>query len=76
MWLLDAQTYRLVEYKTPDRRPAYNIMSHKWLKDKDEVTFQNVQDHGGRQSKRGWRKIEQLCKISLQKGIKFIWVGQ
>lgn len=76
MWLLHAQDYKLVEFKSAFGRPGYSILSHKWLPDEDEVTFQDVTARGRNQSKCGWAKIERFCQLSVEHGIEYVWAGQ
>ena len=42
--------------------PEYAILSHTW--EEEEVTYDAYQDAEARKSMKGWRKIEDCCKMA------------
>jgi hypothetical protein len=51
--------------------PSYAILSHTW--EKEEVSFQDM-DQAGYQSKKGFHKIANTCRLARQAGIEHAWV--
>jgi hypothetical protein len=53
--------------------PRYAILSHSWGADKDEVTFNDLENGSGK-SKTGYAKI-QFCREQAEKdGLQYFWV--
>lgn len=53
--------------------PRYAILSHTWGDDKDEVTFDDVQNGRGR-DKSGYKKLEFCAEQAEKDGIKHFWI--
>ena len=71
MWLLNCSNYRLESHNSTSR-PEYWILSHTW--DRDEVSFQAMQDPKTAALQRGFRKIEGMCKLAAAYGIQRVWI--
>ena len=56
-----------------DQIPRYAILSHTWGADKDEVTFNDLQNHSHR-SKAGFTKVHFCGKQARKDGIQYFWV--
>ena len=53
--------------------PRYAILSHTWGADKDEVTFNDLENGSGK-SKTGYAKL-QFCREQAEKdGLQYFWV--
>ena len=61
-----------------EEKPPYAILSHTWLEDRDEVTFQEFQDLSLRpqlQARPGFRKIQKTCQLARDDyGLPYAWV--
>ncbi|KAI0201266.1 hypothetical protein F4808DRAFT_469900 [Astrocystis sublimbata] len=76
MRLINAKTRKLKEF-FDDQIPDYAILSHTW--GDDEVTFQDIQRWSNRSSwfrrrKRGYTKIDQMCRKAIQAGLDWVWI--
>ncbi|THU95449.1 HET-domain-containing protein, partial [Dendrothele bispora CBS 962.96] len=70
MRLLNTRTYRLESFYTDI--PKYAILSHTW--DKEEVTFQDIQNLWVAKRKGGWRKVRKACAHALKYDFEWIWI--
>ncbi|KAG1802051.1 heterokaryon incompatibility protein-domain-containing protein [Suillus plorans] len=89
------RTMRLLHTKnlkleTPTSVRPYAILSHRWLADREEVSFQDLQhtqvspsegsDHAepifpsNIQSKQGFAKFQRACEHAFQAHLKYIWI--
>ena len=50
MWLLNTSTLRLEHFPGESKKPKYAILSHRWGKDEDEVSFQDVNNGNHQQN--------------------------
>lgn len=62
---------RLVEYTEGDV-PPYAILSHRWGRDQDEVTFKDVMENTGK-DKIGYQKIIACGRQAAKDGYAFLW---
>jgi hypothetical protein len=69
MRLINARTRRLEEFFDPI--PPYLILSHTW--EDDEVTYTDYQN-GLFEHKKGFKKIDCVCKAALELGLAYVWV--
>jgi hypothetical protein len=53
--------------------PAYAILSHTWLDNYEEVSFQDVEAGTGK-SKAGWRKIQFCADKAAADGLRYFWI--
>lgn len=78
MWLINALTYKLEEF-IGDDVPPYAILSHRWGKPGEEVSFVDMM-HKARKLKKGWGKIKLCCaqalrdKSSAGKALRYAWI--
>jgi hypothetical protein len=59
----------------PDDIPPYAILSHRWGRNEDEITFQDLIENTGR-NKLGYQKIIACGKQAAHDGLSFFWVRQ
>lgn len=52
---------------------AYAILSHRWGKDEDEVSYDDMTS-GDPTSKKGYSKLLQCCKQAQSEGLGYVWV--
>lgn len=52
--------------------PQYAILSHTW--EKEEVTYQDIQDLESARKRKGFAKIEGACSLACDKGYSYIWI--
>lgn len=75
MWLLDANSVRLVFYANEEQAPPYVILSHTWSG--DEISLQDINSiptGNDLATKAGWSKIEHACRLALSFGLSYVWV--
>lgn len=71
MWLMNAKTCTLSAFY--GAVPQYAIISHRWHE--EEVLFDDVQNNLRiAQSKKGWWKINLLCRQALKDGLLWVWI--
>src|ERR1700748_1462990 len=87
MRLLDTSTLQLHTFHEPNL-PSYAILSHTWISEDEEVTFQELQslndslqcrcgknDRDQRiRGKKGYDKIASFCRLANDDGLKYAWV--
>ncbi|KAK3898515.1 putative vegetative incompatibility HET containing-domain protein [Staphylotrichum tortipilum] len=71
MWLLNCSNFRLESHNSKSP-PDYWILSHTW--EADEVTFQDMQDLTVAALKKGFRKIEGMCKLASARRVRHVWI--
>ncbi|KAE8443202.1 hypothetical protein EG329_002070 [Mollisiaceae sp. DMI_Dod_QoI] len=72
MRLIDVRTCKLKSFDA--NPPPYAILSHRWGKDEDEVSFQDFQDIANREEIKGFHKILAMCDQAKQDSIYYAWV--
>ncbi|KAF5340123.1 hypothetical protein D9758_013181, partial [Tetrapyrgos nigripes] len=70
MRLLNTKTLKLEEFYTDI--PPYAILSHTW--EKEEVTFQDVQNLKVAKQKAGYAKIQNACVHARKYDFEWIWI--
>lgn len=73
MRLLDVDTLKLHAFYG-DAIPKYAILSHRWLSDLEEVTFQQFQDPRTCHHQQGFKKIAMLCNQAKADSYKYAWI--
>ncbi|KAI0128541.1 heterokaryon incompatibility protein-domain-containing protein [Xylariales sp. AK1849] len=71
MWLIDTETKALVFHANIPAK-SYIILSHTW--EDDEVSFQDIQNLEFARTKRGFSKIETVCRLAQERRFKYAWV--
>ncbi|KAF2844750.1 HET-domain-containing protein, partial [Plenodomus tracheiphilus IPT5] len=56
-----------------DELPLYAILSHTWGADKEEVTFADIKNSGGK-AKPGYEKIRFCGEQARQDGLEYFWI--
>lgn len=51
----------------------YAILSHRWGRAEDEVSYHDLTEGTYRQ-KKGYEKIEACCREALQDGLSYVWI--
>ncbi|KAF8859299.1 HET-domain-containing protein [Acephala macrosclerotiorum] len=54
--------------------PPYAILSHRWGKPNDEVSFNDLDRGLDVSHKPGYRKLRRCCELAFQAGLKFAWI--
>jgi hypothetical protein len=55
--------------------PTYAILSHRWGRDRDEVTFQDIINNvSGYREKLGYSKIINFCRQALRDHCSYVWI--
>lgn len=60
-------------FGSDDRVPPYAILSHRWLEETEEPTFEDL-THGSGQKKLGYEKIRFCNNQARRDGLRFFWV--
>ncbi|KAI0439066.1 heterokaryon incompatibility protein-domain-containing protein [Xylaria telfairii] len=88
MRLLNAATLQLTQFLDERIRPKYAILSHTWLPDNEEVTYDDLQRYHSALAKGpderptvdaimrrlGFEKIEGCCREAQSNGLDWVWV--
>jgi hypothetical protein len=56
-----------------DAIPRYAILSHRWGKDTEEVTFEDLANNAGR-DKSGYKKIQLCGEQANRDGLQYFWI--
>lgn len=75
MRLLDVRTLKLRTFYGDDV-PPYAILSHTWLRDKDEATHAQIQDPGNCRNMLGFQKIRYACQQAIKDSLDHIWIDK
>jgi hypothetical protein len=75
MRLINTETLKMEEFGL-DNAPRYAILSHRWLKPEEELTYQKIQDPEkvDECSLKGYRKVALFCREALRYGYDWGWV--
>lgn len=72
MRLLSAEDQTFQEF-ADDKAPPYAVLSHTW--GAEEVTFEEIRcGLTRRESKAGWKKIQNCCRQAIKDGLEFVWI--
>lgn len=65
---------RLTLHEFHGAKPPYAILSHRWRE--EEISFADMMGPLRFQirHRRGWKKLEMSCRVTLQYGLKYLWV--
>jgi hypothetical protein len=64
----------VLDSETQMERNHYAIFSHRWGREEDEVTYQDLCSSEDVSHKAGFRKIEESCKIVVLEDCRYGWV--
>ncbi|THU90993.1 HET-domain-containing protein [Dendrothele bispora CBS 962.96] len=70
MRLLNTKSFQLEEFHADI--PPYAILSHTW--EKEEVSFQDIQDLNVAKGKKGWKKVQSACAYARRYKFDWIWI--
>lgn len=71
----DGDDLVLETFNNESRLPDYAILSHTWLADSEEVTFNDIRSPTAAvASKLGWKKVDFTRKQALAEGINYVWL--
>ena len=65
--------FSLTEDFVEDRIPPYAILSHRWLADTEEPTFEDL-THGSGEKKLGYEKLRFCGEQARKDGLEYFWV--
>jgi hypothetical protein len=76
MWLIDVKTWKLNIFLGEDvfTETPYAILSHTW--EKDEVSFQDMQNLDIARQKSDWWNIWKTCEQAEKDGLQYAWVDK
>ncbi|KAF5370322.1 hypothetical protein D9758_006934 [Tetrapyrgos nigripes] len=72
--LIDTDTLELVEFDKHATVPAYAILSHRWILEREVVYEEFIRPQAETKSKSGYQKIEAACLQARKDGIRYLWV--
>ena len=72
MRLLHSDTFEFAEFFDEDI-PKYAILSHRWGKLEDEVSYQEFLD-GKKLNTTGFAKIKDCCSLAKKRGLYWVWI--
>lgn len=75
MYLLNTTTLRLRRFPN-SKTVRYAILSHRWGKNADEITFDDIQmeDRAELEQRKGWDKIVDTCAKARWQGLEWAWI--
>ncbi|KAH6654195.1 heterokaryon incompatibility protein-domain-containing protein [Truncatella angustata] len=73
MYLLNVTSKTLEEF-SDDQTPPYAILSHRWGKPEDEISFLEVNSQNIDESKPAWAKLEGCCEQAKRVKINYVWI--
>ncbi|KAF2790509.1 HET-domain-containing protein [Melanomma pulvis-pyrius CBS 109.77] len=71
MRLINATTYKVLEFLSDDRIPPFAILSHTW--GEEECSLQQMEDPDV-STRKGYAKIQLCCEQALKDGFQWAWV--
>lgn len=71
MWLINVETFALEYFPTVPSN-HYAILSHTW--EEDEVLFKDMDNIGQAKLKKGWRKIQETCRLAHEQSLSHAWL--
>jgi Heterokaryon incompatibility protein (HET) len=57
-----------------DDIPPYAILSHRWGKATEEVSFKDIETGADISHKEGFRKFQYCCQQALKDGLQYAWI--
>lgn len=70
----DDGTFELTQHTEEDEVPKYAILSHTWLADEEEVSFEEMVNGAAKRKTAGYRKIQFCGQQAMMDGLKFFWL--
>ncbi|KAK7962096.1 HET-domain-containing protein [Apiospora aurea] len=55
-------------------KSKYGILSHGWLREEDEVKYNELSHPGNARDKKGYFKIIQTCGLAKQENLRSVWL--
>jgi hypothetical protein len=74
MWLLNTDSRELKEYPYVEQAPPYVILSHTWGDEEPSFKTWRKRNPEDIESKQGFNKVDNCCKIAAANGFEWIWV--
>lgn len=77
MRFINTTTLQLEEVPESDlhlEENQYAILSHRWARDEDEVTYQDMASATGLSSKVGFAKLRGFCETASALGCRYGWI--
>jgi hypothetical protein len=74
--LLNVHTLELEDIDEGSNAPPYLILSHRWGKPHEEVSFKDLEDQGSRYfQKKAWKsKVEGFCLLARKHDFDYVWI--
>jgi len=69
----DTDEFSLTDFVDDKTIPPYAILSHTWLADKEELTFEDLTNSTGK-NKSGYEKIQFCGEQARRDGLQYFWV--
>jgi hypothetical protein len=57
-----------------DYFPPYAIISHRWGKTTEEVSFRDIETGADISAKVGYKKFRHCCQQALKDGLQYVWI--
>ncbi|KAE9368309.1 HET-domain-containing protein, partial [Stipitochalara longipes BDJ] len=57
-----------------DDIPPYAILSHRWGKANEEVSFKDIETGADISKREGYRKLQYCCQQARKDGFKYVWI--
>jgi hypothetical protein len=64
----------VLDYELSEDKNKYAILSHRWGRDEDEVTYDDMTSTKDLSHKPGYTKVTQFCNLASRSGFRYAWV--
>ncbi|KAK8016842.1 hypothetical protein PG993_015031 [Apiospora rasikravindrae] len=52
----------------------YGVLSHRWLREEDEVKYNDLPQQDQARGKKGYFKITHTCELARRDGLRYVWL--
>ncbi|KAK5729482.1 hypothetical protein LTR17_011902 [Elasticomyces elasticus] len=73
LYLEDDGSVKLTRNYAEEEVPDYAVLSHTWLAEEDEVTYQDLKKGHGAQKVHSYAKIRLCGELAAKEGLQYFW---
>ncbi|KAK5675973.1 hypothetical protein LTS10_011262 [Elasticomyces elasticus] len=73
LYLEDDGSVKLTRNYAEEEVPDYAVLSHTWLAEEDEVTYQDLKKGHGAQKVHSYAKIRLCGELAAREGLQYFW---
>jgi len=64
----------VLDYELSEEKNKYAILSHRWGRDEDEITYEDMTSSVDLSYKPGFIKVTEFCNLAFHSGFRYAWV--